>query len=480
MRVEATTGGAELDLVRVAPARWRETVGAAVAGGERLLALFAARGEAGGAQVRAALRGPDRTRILCVPAAGGEIDSLVELCPAAEWDEREARDLHGIRFAGHEPHRALVAHPPALADWTTPVAGEHVHQVAVGPIHAGVIESGHFRFHVVGERVLHVDLRLFYKHRGLERAAEGQPPEQGLALVARACAACAVANSVAFAQAYESARGLWPEPPLRRARTLLIELERVYNHLNDIGAVCAGIGFAPGAMAFAGLKERAQRLNRALTGHRFLFGTVLLGGSPLRVEGTRATAAMVELRSLRGDARELWRQILFDASVRDRVAGAGTLGQADAERLGAVGPAARAAGVRRDAREDSPRLWYPGFRAALPPEPRGDVAARLEMRAVELEASFEILGELLAGHVIPGFASPHGEPSAHGVASVESPRGETVCALELREDAVARVHLRTGSYANWPALAHAASGAILPDFPLINKSFELCYACADR
>src|SRR5258706_498133 len=136
--------------------------------------------------------------------------------------------------------------PDALAAWPPPVTGDGVHQVAVGPIHAGIIESGHFRFHTVGERILALDPRLFYKHRGLEHAAEGHTTDDALAYAHRACAACAVTNTVAYAQAVEDARGLSPDRDLRIARTLALELERLYNHLNDISAICAGVGFAPG------------------------------------------------------------------------------------------------------------------------------------------------------------------------------------------------------------------------------------------
>ena len=138
--------------------------------------------------------------------------------------------------------------------------GRDPYQVAVGPIHAGVIESGHFRFHLVGERILHLDARLFYKHRGLERGAEGHSLDEGARYVGRACAACAVTNGVAYAQAVEEALGLGAPPELRRARTILLELERVWSHLNDISAVCAGTGLAAGVQRFAGLTERARRL----------------------------------------------------------------------------------------------------------------------------------------------------------------------------------------------------------------------------
>ena len=359
--------------------------------------------------------------------------------------------------------------------------GHGTHQVAVGPIHAGVIESGHFRFHVVGERVLHLDLRLFYKHRGLERAAEGQPLEDAIAFAQRACAACAVTNSIAYAHAVEGLLGLTPTPELRRARTLLCELERLYNHLNDLSAICAGVGFAAGTMAFAALKERAQQLNRSLTGHRFLFDAVQVGRSDLAVDERAARSARAEIAELRADVAAGWRELLFASSVQDRFAGVGVLNAADAELLGAVGPTARAAGVRRDARTDAdPLLWYGDLRPMLPAQPSGDVAARAEIRALELMQTCDILDELLTRPTEPGTTHPSGERQPFGIGRVESPRGETVCVVEAADGAVSRLHLRTGSYANWPVLAHVVPGNLIPDFPLINKSFELCYACADR
>jgi len=181
------------------------------------------------------------------------------------------------------------------------------------------------------------------------------------------------------------------------------------------------------------------------------------------------------------DTARAWREIQFSPSVQARLDGVGILGHDDAVRLGAVGPAARAAGVRIDTRAASPGLWYePSFGAAVPPGAGGDVAARLEVRALELVEVFAILEELLADPLSPGAASPGGAPVALGVARVESPRGETVCAVEQGKSRVERLHLRTGSYANWPALAFASAENLLPDFPLINKSFELCYACVDR
>jgi Ni,Fe-hydrogenase III large subunit len=469
-----------VSVVHVETAGWRDAIAARLADGARFAGAWAV-GRDHAADWRAALVGPDHeTHVLGCVAVDGRVPTIVDLVPAADWDEREAHDLHGLGFAGHEPLRALVAHPQDPDAWMTPVSGEGVHEVAVGPIHAGVIESGHFRFHVVGERILALDARLFYKHRGLERAAEGRRPEEGLAYAQRACAACAVSNTVAYAHAVEEALGWWPDRELRRERTLLLELERLYNHLHDIGALCAGVGFAPGTMAFAALKDRAQRINERLAGHRFLFGTIGVGAGALAADERAVDVARGMLRELRADAAAAWRELEFAGSVRARLDGVGVLDEAAALRLGASGPAARAAGVRSDVRGESPRLWYDGFAPAAPRTAIGDVATRLELRAIELETTCDVLDGLLAEPVARGAAMPAHAPRPLGVGRVESPRGATLAVVALEHGQIARLRLRTGSYANWPALAHAAVGNLLPDFPLINKSFELCYACVDR
>ena len=431
--------------------------------------------------VRAVFASRAGVRVLTCPTPEGRIPSLVDLLPAAAWAEREAHDSYGVRFDGHHPLRPLVAHPSDLAEWTLPVHGRDAYQVAVGPIHAGVIESGHFRFHVVGESILHVDVRLFYKHRGLERAAEGSIPSEGLAYAQRACGACAVSNSLAYAHACESALGLTPPPELARARTLLLELERLYNHLHDIGAACAGIGFAPGAMTFAALKERAQRVNLQLSGHRFLFGAVAVGRSDLTIAEDDAASARRELVALGGDARAAWHEVLFNASVQDRFFGVGVLPREDALDIGAVGPVARASGVARDARlQADRRLHYPRFALAALRHPTGDVSSRVNQRALEVDATLVLLDDLLARPLGPAAAAPEAPAAALGAGLVESPRGETACLVEMSAGRLTRLHLRSASFANWPALAHAAAGQLFPDFPLINKSFELCYACTDR
>ena len=459
----------------LAPDSWRAEISAVLGGGGRFLGLY---GVDGG--VRALFADDSGPRLLtCRPTRDG-VPSVVDLIPAAAWDEREAHDSYGVLFPGHEPLRPLLEHDLDLTSWTVPVHGHDPFQVAVGPIHAGVIESGHFRFHVVGERILHLDVRLFYKHRGLERAAQGRTPSEALRYAQRACGACAVSNSVAFAHAYESAAGLWPTGDLARARTVLVELERLYNHLNDIGAACAGVGFALGTMTFAALKERVHRLNARLAGHRFLFDTVRLGESRLDVDAASSDRARQELLDLAVDARRAWHEVLFNASVQDRFVGVGLLSETDVLRMDSVGPAARAAGVASDVRIHSPRLAYPGFAPAALRHPQGDVASRVNMRALEVDLTLAILDDLLAKPIGPAAAVETAAAQQIGVGIVESPRGRTVCVLEIDGHKVERLHLRTASYANWPGLAHAIAGTLLPDFPLINKSFELCYACSDR
>ena len=469
-----------LAVTPVAATGWQTACLAARSNGERFEGLYATAADGEAVELRALFSSPAETRLIVCKARDHGVGTLVEEIPAVAWDEREAHDLHRLRFVGHEPMRPLLDHDAPLAAWTVPTVGRDTHEVAVGPVHAGVIESGHFRFHVVGERILHLDVRLFYKRRGLEAAAAGHPLETSLAYAQRACAACAVTNSVAYAQACEQALGLLPDRELGRARTLLLELERVYNHLHDISAICAGVGFAAGTMAYATMKERAQRLNERLTAHRFLFHTVRVGASDQSLDAATVQRARSELRELRDEHKSSWRQLQFTASLQARLGGVGILTRDDANRLGAVGPAARAAGIPRDLRTESPRLWYGLFEPVAAPDTAGDVASRTVQRALELDQSFALLDQLLAGPLTPGATHTAFEAAEFGVGRVESPRGATVCVIERNGGRLRVMHLRTGSYANWPALAHATAGNLLPEFPLINKSFELCYACADR
>jgi Ni,Fe-hydrogenase III large subunit len=467
--------------VALPPADYRARVTEALAGGARLATLYAS-SDGGQPVIRVVLCLPGGAlQVETVAASDGRVPSIVDIAPAVEWAEREAHDLHGVRFDGHEPLRPLLDHTPELAGWTVPVIGPDAYQVAVGPIHAGVIESGHFRFHVVGDRILHLDVRLFYKHRGLEQAAREVPLDDAIAYAARACGGCAVTNRVAYAHAAERLHGLRPSQEVARARTLLLELERLWNHLNDIAAICSGVGLAAGNQRFAALCEEARRLNAGLAGHRLLFDAVHVGGSRLSIDDDARRSALGALTRLRSDTAATWRELVFNTSFQDRLIDIGVLDGADAAAWGAVGPVARSAGVADDVRADADdRLAYDGFEPARNERATGDVRARLEQRELELRQTFTLLERLLEGPLAPDDCAADAPPLELAVARVESPRGATICALERSGGVVERLHLRTGSYSNWPVLAGVAPGNLLPDFPLINKSFELCYACADR
>jgi Ni,Fe-hydrogenase III large subunit len=465
----------------VADTHYRHAIAEALARGARLASLYAST-DAGQPVVRAVLCQPDGALdTVSVTARRGRLPSIVDLAPSAEWSEREAHDLHGMHFDGHEPMRPLIHHTAELASWTVPIDGHDAYQIAVGPIHAGVIESGHFRLHVVGDRILHLDVRLFYKHRGLERAAVGVPLNDAIAYAARACGACAVTNRVAYAHAAEQLRGLRPTPEVARARTLLLELERLWSHLNDIAAICAGVGLAAGNQRFAALCEDARRLNAQITGHRLLFDSVHVGGNHLDLDEHQRASARTIVTWLRRETAATWRELVFNASFQDRLVDVGVLARDQAAILGAVGPVGRSSGLRDDARTSQDGwLAYDGFQPALNDRPSGDVHARLEQRELELHQTFALLDQLLALPIRADACEPNAHPVAQAVARIESPRGATICALEGDSRRLDRLHLHTGSYANWPVLASVVPGNLLPDFPLINKSFELCYACVDR
>ena len=417
--------------------------------------------------------------------ADGRVPSIVDLAPAAGWDEREAHDLYGVGFDGHEPLRPLVDHDPELDRWTVPVRGDDPYQVAVGPIHAGVIESGHFRFHVVGDRILHLDARLFYKHRGLERAAEGETLDEGLAVRRARLRGLRGRERASPTRTPARTRSASrPTAELARARTILLELERIWNHLNDIAAVCAGVGLAAGNNRFAALTERARRLNAPLTGHRFLFGigrasAAATSPSTRRASEPRATSS----RAFARDSARGWRELLFNASFQDRLPDIGvvTRGERRAARRRRAG-GARGGRRRGRPRDRSPRLAYDGFDAGRPRarrrrRPGAARAARARAAADASTSSTRLLDRPVAAR---RRASRRGTSARSASAASRARAARRRCIVERDGDRVGRLRLRTGSYANWPVVAHAAADNLLPDFPLINKSFELCYACVDR
>ena len=429
-----------------------------------------------------------------LPAGDPTYPSITPLVPAAQWDEREAHDLHGVVPVGHPDPRPLVIHEPAapVATLATPATpfksfvahGEGVYQLPVGPIHAGIIEPGHFRFSAVGESVLYLDARLFYTHRGLERLVEGKTLAEALPIVERACGVCTVTHATVYSRAVERLTGTVPPPRAQKARVLLAEMERLYNHVGDLGNICAGAGFNFGVSRLGWQKERLLRLNERLTGHRYLMGVVAPGGLRLGLDERGLATLATNVTEIEREVRSIVRLLVRSEGFMSRLQGTGVLTAKEGRRLGAVGVAARASGLDQDLRRDRPAEGYLGTPISVIGASAGDAAARFHVRAQEIGVSAALIADL-AGRLPAGpIAVPRaGEPRSGDVAlaGAEGPRGASWLWLMTGPDGrVARLHLRSASFANWPVVATVVPGNIVPDFPLINKSFELCYACTDR
>ncbi len=449
------------------------------------------------------------TLLVSADAVRPEVPSLTTAVPAANWHEREMRDLFGIVPVGHPDPRPLVVHDgwprgsfPLRkafdASRRLPVEpgeefphvvaqGEGVFEIPVGPIHAGIIEPGHFRFTSVGETVLHLDARLFYTHRGLEKRMEGLSPLDAFYVAERICGVCALAHALGYCEALEQIAAVVVPPRARLIRSIALELERLYNHVGDVGNVCAGAAFHYGTATGARLKERLQQVNEQLTGNRFLRGLVIPGGVRLDLTADLLAVLVATLAETLGGLDGLMGRIEANPSIVDRLDDTGILEHQAAVDLAVAGVAARASGVDRDARRDHPQGAFVGpaaldLRVATLTD--GDANARVALRALEARESIRLVRELVRrlepGPLRVALAEPF--PAGRiGISAIESARGEAVHWLRTDVDGnVDRYHLRSPSYHNWPAVALAAETAIVPDFPLVNKSFELCYSCTDR
>ena len=435
------------------------------------------------------------------------IPSLATLSFPAGRFEREMRDLFGITPSGHPLPRRLVRHPhwprgwyPMRADAADPpppfgdpepypfltVEGPGVYEIPVGPIHAGLIEPGHFRFSVVGETILKLKARLWFVHKGIEKLFQGHQPTDKLALAERISGDTAVGHALAYCLAIEDAAGCLVPPEAQRIRALLLELERLHNHTADLGALCNDVGHSVLHAHALRIRETLLRLNADLTGHRLLRGGVLPGGAMLR-----RLPDTGHLRSIGDDIQELIDLALSHTIIRDRFTGTAVLTHQQATDLGTLGYVARASGVDTDARRDHPftdAYTDLGDTLTIHTAGSGDVLARFLIRAQETRTSVEMacaLTERLAPGWFPGIATnwpprqPITEPVS-GVGIVEGWRGTIVHRAELNTDGLlTRVKITDPSFFNWPALPLALRDTIVPDFPLTNKSFNLSYAGND-
>lgn len=446
--------------------------------------------------------GPDRRVELHVPLdpAHPHLPSLARLSFTAGRFEREMRDLFGIVPDDHPLPRRLVRHfhwprgwhpmlndagdPPTTGDTDAPypfrtVEGPGVYEIPVGPVHAGMIGPGHFRFSVVGETILNLKARLWFVHRGVENLFHGRRPDAAVELAERVSGDTTAGHTLAFCLAVEDALGISVPAQAQRIRGVLLELERLYNHVTDLGALCNDVGHSVLNSHAGRIREQLLRLNDRVTGHRLLRGAIHPGGVTVQALPDPATLATIG-----ADVTELVALALNHSVVHDRFAGTAVLTREQATDLGALGYVARASGLAVDARHDHPFL--PGEHTRTThSHTDGDVLSRFLVRVEEIAASIAMIRGLAesVGHTrtaVQAGPAPTARTRWSGVGIVEGWRGTIVHRIELAPDAtLTRVKIVDPSFHNWPALPVALADTIVPDFPLVNKSFNLSYAGND-
>lgn len=435
-----------------------------------------------------ALAVPDLTDVF--PCAGRMQRAMTDLVGIAVQGSRDARPWleHGLWPPGARPLQSGAQVGAATAgklptDYPfVRVEGDGVHEIAVGPVHAGIIEPGHFRFSVVGEKVLRLEEHLGYTHKGIERRFTELAPLDGFRLAGRVSGDSTVAYAWAYCMALESAWDRVPPPRANWLRGLMLERERVANHLGDLGALGNDAGLAFGLAQFSRLREDWQRLSGEAFGHRLMMDVVIPGGvaqdlTPAMLERLRQQCDHIEreVRVLRAVYDE-------HAGLQDRFLGAGRVTPQLAAQLGLTGLSGRASGQAADLRCDHAWPPYDSLAVKLATHRGGDVAARVAVRFNEVLESLRLIRAICAGlpkgdtRIVP--QAPVG--AAIGAGWVEGWRGEVFVALELADDGrILRCHCHDPSWQNWPVLEHAIIGNIVPDFPLINKSFNLSYSGHD-
>jgi len=451
------------------------------------------------------LFGPERAdwflhATAAVPAEAPAITSLATLHYPASRFEREIYDLFGIVAEGHPDPRPLVRHAFWPADFFplrkdaapreftddgrafpfTEVGGEGVYEIPVGPVHAGVIEPGHFRFSVVGETIIDMKSRLYFTHKGTEKLFEGRQPAAGVELAERVSGDTTVGHALAFCQALEAAAGTAVPDRARYLRVVLLEMERLYNHVADFGMIANDTGYAVAHSHCFRIRERLLRLNKRLTGNRLLRGGVVPGGVG------RDLPADLDLAGEVGAALEDFEEIvalsLANTLVLDRLDGTGRLTTRTARDHGVLGYVARASGIDADVRRDHPFAAYGDLTFRVPVFAAGDVKARTLVRVEEARESVRLIREAIARMPTGRLAAPLGPLPAFEPAwsFVEGWRGAIVhWVMADASGALSRVKIMDPSFLNWRPLSYALLKNIVPDFPLCNKSFNQSYSGND-
>ncbi len=450
------------------------------------------------------LSGGVRVLISQLPHDAASYASLTPDIPQAHWFEREINDMWGIRPLGHPRLKSLVIHDTypdnlfPLAQQVSPalmrkrnnraayrfsvVQGNGVYEVPVGPVHAGIIEPGHFRFSCLGEVIENLEIRLGYVHRGVEERLTNCDWKAMRHVVEAASSDTAAANAVAHAQAIESLAGVQAPPDIQRLRSACVEIERAACHIGDLGGICNDLGFGAGSAAFAVLRGTVLGIAEMITGSRFMTGVIV----PLSHRNMPAkplcTAAANRLHECRKQLQSTIPLLLQNSSAIERMEGMGVMKHSLAQDFGLVGPAGRASGIDYDVRKVFRLPEYDCMEWQTPNLYDGDVLARAKVRATEATTALDLASVMLAS--VTPVSAPESvvelPADSAGVGIVEAWRGELIHLILTNSDGVvARYKIKDPSFNNWTALAVAARGNLLSDFPLCNKSFGLSYSGTD-
>jgi Ni,Fe-hydrogenase III large subunit len=453
--------------------------------GARLCAWFGVREDPGTRVVAVIAFDSDNTLAVARSApTRGSYDSLTVSCPQAHLFEREIWEDFNITPTGHpwlKPLRKTKFVAPAVADFFR-VEGREIHEVAVGPVHAGVIEPGHFRFQCAGEEVLHLEISHGYQHRGIEHALIDGPHRVTLRQMEAIAGDTTIGHATAYASVMEALAGR--EAPLRAQwlRAVALELERLANHTGDLGALANDVAFLPPASGCGKTRGDFLSLTALLCGNRFGRGVVRPGGCGHDLEPRRLSQMIEQVGPALAEVERAATWLWDASSVRSRFENIGTVSTRQATELGFVGPVARACGLVRDVRYDHPTGWHRLAQAPVAVWPGGDIFARARVRWLEVQRSGQFLREQLAAPPESAVHENIGElqPDALAVALVEGWRGE-ICHVGLTDGTrrFRRYKIVDPSVHNWIGVALALRGQAISDFPLCNKSFNLSYCGFD-
>ncbi len=457
------------------PQTWQEAASRLHAGELSLLSLW---GEPGCAHLAVIDNQSSKPSLLRLPCAAGRFPSIGRLHPPAIRLERAMRDLSGLDAEGAPDTRPWLRHGAPYA--FLPAQGESLHQIPVGPVHAGIIEPGHFRFTANGETIVRLEARLGYVHKGIDALMAGAPLERAAQLAGRVSGDSTVAYALAFSQAIEAALGA--QVPARAVwlRALAGELERLANHFGDIGAVCNDASFSLLHASCGWLREQVLRASDACFGHRLMMDRVIPGGMSCDLAAGGEQRLIALLATARKHFPELVELYENTSSLKDRTVGTGILSPALAQQYAAGGYVGRASGRHFDARRAPGYPPYDTLQFEVPVVQAGDVNARVWIRIQEVEQSLALIAQILEqlppGPICASISVAQGE----GAALVEGFRGDVLAWVRIGADGrVERCHLRDPSWFQWPLLEAAIEGNIVADFPLCNKSFNCSYAGHD-